>query len=73
MKDGWIESPASPLRPDVIAAVTRAVHARYPGLPIVPSMASGATDSMYFRAAGVPSYGLSGMFAKLGASPSPTA
>lgn len=68
MKDGGIESPASPLRPDVIAAVTRAVHARYPGLPIVPSMASGATDSMYFRAAGVPSYGLSGMFANRGES-----
>ena len=57
-------SPPSPLRPDVIAAVTKAVHARFPGLPIVPSQASGATDSMYFRAAGAPSYGVSGLFMK---------
>jgi carboxypeptidase PM20D1 len=66
LDDGSIDSPPSPLRPDVMAAIRRAVHARYPGLPIVPSQASGATDSMYFRAAGVPSYGVSGMFMKPG-------
>ena len=64
LDDGSIDSPASPLRADVIAAVTKAVHARFPGLAIVPSQASGATDSMYFRAAGVPSYGVSGLFMK---------
>lgn len=64
LDDGSIDSPPSPLRSDVVAAVTKAVHARFPGLPIVPSQASGATDSMYFRAAGVPSYGVSGLFMK---------
>lgn len=64
LDDGSIDSPASPLRPDVIAAVTKAVHARFPGLPIVPAQSAGATDSMYFRAAGVPSYGVSGLFMK---------
>lgn len=64
LDDGSIDSPASPLRKDVIAAVTKAVHTRFPGLPIVPSQASGATDSMFFRAAGVPSYGVSGLFMK---------
>ena len=62
--DGAIDSPASPLRPDVMAAVTKAVNARYPGLTIVPSMSAGATDSMHFRAAGVPSYGVAGLFMK---------
>jgi len=62
--DGSIDAPASPLRPDVLAAVTKAVHARYPGLPIVPNMSAGATDSMFFRALGVPAYGVSGMFMK---------
>jgi carboxypeptidase PM20D1 len=62
--DGSIDAPASPLRPDVLAAVTKAVHARYPGLPIVPSMAAGASDSMFFRALGVPAYGVSGLFMK---------
>ena len=62
--DGSIDAPASPLRPDVLAAVTKAVHARYPGLPVVPNMSAGATDSMFFRALGVPAYGVSGAFMK---------
>lgn len=65
-EDGSIDSPASPLRADVVAAVTKAVHARYPGLAIVPAQDAGASDSMYFRAAGVPSYGVSGLFAEMG-------
>lgn len=59
-----VESPASPLRPDVIAAVTAAVHARFPGVEIVPGMSAGASDSMYFRNAGVPSYGVDAAFTK---------
>ncbi len=59
-----VESPASPLRPDVIAAVTDAVHARFPGVEIAPGMSAGASDSMYFRNAGVPSYGVDAAFTK---------
>jgi carboxypeptidase PM20D1 len=59
-----VEGEPSPLRPDVIAAVTKAVHATHPGVAIVPNMSAGATDSMYFRALGVPSYGTSGLFMK---------
>jgi carboxypeptidase PM20D1 len=55
-------SDASPLRPDVMGAIRKAIDRRAPGLPIVPQMSPGATDSLYFRAAGIPSYGLSGMF-----------
>jgi acetylornithine deacetylase/succinyl-diaminopimelate desuccinylase-like protein len=62
--DGAIDSGASPLRPDVLAAVTKAVHARFPGLPIVPVMSAGATDGMFFRAVGIPTYGISGLFMK---------
>lgn len=53
---------ASPLRPDVMKAVTKAVKARYPKLEVTPAMSAGATDSLIFRAAGVPSYGVSGLF-----------
>jgi acetylornithine deacetylase/succinyl-diaminopimelate desuccinylase-like protein len=59
-----VASPASPLRPDVIAAVTAAVHARFPDVEIVPGMSAGASDSMYFRNAGVPSYGIDASFTK---------
>lgn len=57
-------SDASPLRPDVMAAVAKVVHARHPGVPVVPTQESGATDGLYLRAAGIPTYGVSGMFIK---------
>ncbi|MHA6204110.1 M20/M25/M40 family metallo-hydrolase [Dyella soli] len=59
-----VASDASPLRPDVMAAVTRAVHTIRPGVTVTPEQESGATDGLYFRAAGVPTYGVSGLFMK---------
>lgn len=58
------DSGASPLRKDVMAAVSKSIHAQYPGLPIVPSMSAGATDSMHFRTLGIPAYGVAGLFMK---------
>jgi acetylornithine deacetylase/succinyl-diaminopimelate desuccinylase-like protein len=63
--DDPVASDASPLRKDVMQAVTKAVRARYPGLPVVPSMSAGATDSLHFRAIGVPSYGVASLFTKV--------
>ncbi|MBF6024070.1 M20/M25/M40 family metallo-hydrolase [Lysobacter niastensis] len=57
-------SDASPLRPDVMTAVTKVVHQLHPGVAVVPSQESGATDGLYLRAAGIPTYGVSGMFLK---------
>jgi acetylornithine deacetylase/succinyl-diaminopimelate desuccinylase-like protein len=57
-------SDPSALRPDVVAAVTRAVHAGYPGVPIVPEMAPYETDGSIFRAAGIPTYGTCSQFIK---------
>ncbi|MGC4252314.1 MAG: M20/M25/M40 family metallo-hydrolase [Sphingobium sp.] len=65
-EDVW--SDASPLRKDIMDAVTKAVHTRYPKLKITPSMTSGATDSLFFRAKGIPSYGVSSLFQKPGDS-----
>ena len=59
-----VASPASPLRKDVMDAVTFAVHQRYPDVTVVPGMSAGASDSMYFRNAGVPSYGVNAAFTK---------
>jgi len=55
-------SPSSPLRTDVMAAARKGIDLSYPGLEIVPQMSVGATDSLFFRAKGVPSYGVVGMF-----------
>lgn len=55
-------APASPLNKQVMAAVEKAVHSRFPNVQIVPGMSNGATDSYHFRAAGIPSYGVSSLF-----------
>jgi len=53
-------SLASPLRPDVVAAYTAAVHKRFPAAPIMPEMSAGASDARPFRVAGIPVYGVEG-------------
>lgn len=59
-----IESDASPMRPDFVAAVEQAMRAAWPGVPIIPTQSSGASDSMWYRAKGIPSYGMSPIFLK---------
>jgi carboxypeptidase PM20D1 len=56
------ESPVSELREDVAAAVSSAVHSRYPDVQIIPYMESGGTDGMHFRRAGIPTWAVSGLF-----------
>jgi len=51
---------ASPLRDDVVTAFTKAVQKRHPGVPIIPKMSTGATDGLFFRAVGIPVYGVAG-------------
>jgi acetylornithine deacetylase/succinyl-diaminopimelate desuccinylase-like protein len=53
-------SPASPLTPEVMRAVKRARDKLWPGLPIVPDMSTGASDGLFFRQRGIPTYGLIG-------------
>ncbi len=57
-------SPASPLRPEFVAAFEKAIAAAWGEVPVYPTQASGASDSMWFRALGVPSYGASSSFIK---------
>jgi acetylornithine deacetylase/succinyl-diaminopimelate desuccinylase-like protein len=53
-----VESPPSPLRDDVVSAYTRSVRSLYGGdIAIIPHMSTGATDGLFFRAAGIPVYG----------------
>jgi carboxypeptidase PM20D1 len=55
-------SPISELRDDVRAAVSKAVHKRYPDLKVIAYMESGGTDGMHFRKAGIPTWAVSGIF-----------
>jgi acetylornithine deacetylase/succinyl-diaminopimelate desuccinylase-like protein len=58
--DQYVASLASPLRPDVTAAYTKAVQTLHPGMPVFPEMSTGASDARPFRVAGVPVYGVNG-------------
>lgn len=62
------ESGFSPRNPAIDAALARAVHARFPGIPINHNMSSSGTDAPYFRGAGIPTYGVSSNFSKPGES-----
>jgi acetylornithine deacetylase/succinyl-diaminopimelate desuccinylase-like protein len=55
-------SPPSPLTPEVMQAVEGVTEQMWPGVPVVPVMGIGATDSLYFRQAGIPMYGVCGIF-----------
>jgi acetylornithine deacetylase/succinyl-diaminopimelate desuccinylase-like protein len=57
-----VTSPASSFNAEIMDAIATALDPLYPGLPIVPKMGSGTTDGAYFRAAGIPSYSLTGIF-----------
>jgi acetylornithine deacetylase/succinyl-diaminopimelate desuccinylase-like protein len=58
----FFPSPPSPLTPEIVGAVDRVTQALWPGVPVVPLMSTGATDSKFLRAAGIAAYGTSGMF-----------
>ena len=64
VSEGSVATDASPIRPDLVNAITKALHASYPGVPVFPSMSAGASDSMWFRNKHIPSYGVSPLFIK---------
>jgi len=54
--------PPSPLLPEVTQAMEKTLAAAWPGVPLVATMSTGATDGKYTRIAGIPTYGISCMF-----------
>jgi acetylornithine deacetylase/succinyl-diaminopimelate desuccinylase-like protein len=57
---GRESAPPPPLRPDVFQPLGKTVQAMWPGLAIIPTMSTGASDGIYTTAAGLPTYGISG-------------
>ena len=58
-------SPPSPLTPAVMGPIESITQAMWPGVPVIPIMGTGATDSLYFRQVGIPFYGVSGIFSDI--------
>ena len=50
--------PPAPI-PEVFEPLTRLTETIWPGTPVTPVMENGASDSIYFAQAGIPSYGYS--------------
>ncbi|PYP48825.1 MAG: peptidase M20, partial [Gemmatimonadetes bacterium] len=57
-----IPSPPSPLTPAIMGPIDRLVAEQFPNVPIVPVMEAGATDGLFLRNAGIPTYGVSAVF-----------
>ena len=55
-------SPPSPLTPELLAPIEQITRQMWPGVTVVPTMSTGATDGLYLRNAGIPVYGVSGLF-----------
>jgi len=58
-----IKSPPSPLTATIIEPVEQISAEMWPGVPLIPTMSTGATDSLWLRNVGIPMYGISGIFA----------
>jgi acetylornithine deacetylase/succinyl-diaminopimelate desuccinylase-like protein len=57
-----VPGPLSHLRKDVLDAVDNITASMWTGVVVTPVMATGATDGKHLRSAGIPVYGVSGMF-----------
>ncbi|HTY82894.1 MAG TPA: M20/M25/M40 family metallo-hydrolase [Silvibacterium sp.] len=53
--------PPPPLNPELMSAIKQLTEKFWPGTPVIPTMSTGASDSVYTNAAGMPSYGVSGI------------
>jgi acetylornithine deacetylase/succinyl-diaminopimelate desuccinylase-like protein len=60
--DRAVDSPPSPLDPRVLEPIERVTRELWGDVPVLPTMSTGATDGLYLRNAGIPVYGVSGLF-----------
>jgi acetylornithine deacetylase/succinyl-diaminopimelate desuccinylase-like protein len=55
-----------PIEPTLMAATTQLTKKMFNDVPVIPTMSTGATDGRFLRAAGIPTYGVSGIFSTPG-------
>lgn len=55
-------SPPPPLTPEILKPIEALVAEMWPGVPVIPSLSTGATDGRFLMAAGIPTYGVSAIF-----------
>jgi acetylornithine deacetylase/succinyl-diaminopimelate desuccinylase-like protein len=57
-----IPGPESIVTPTLQRKFQNVVESMWPGVPVVPDMDAGASDSKFTRAAGIPTFGITGIF-----------
>ena len=60
-----LPGPESAPTPAVMTKMNAVAGSMWPGLPVVPDMDAGASDSKFTRAFGIPTFGISGLFADI--------
>jgi acetylornithine deacetylase/succinyl-diaminopimelate desuccinylase-like protein len=53
--------PPAALKPEVMQPLEKLVDEMWPGIPVIPTMATGASDGVFTNAAGMPTYGICGI------------
>jgi acetylornithine deacetylase/succinyl-diaminopimelate desuccinylase-like protein len=61
-----LTSPPPPLTDEIMAPIESVTQQMWPGVPVLPSMIAGATDGRFLTPVGIPTYGVSGLFAEPG-------
>jgi acetylornithine deacetylase/succinyl-diaminopimelate desuccinylase-like protein len=60
-----IRGPAAlpaPLTPQILKPIEKVAHELWPGIPVVPALEPGASDAQFLNPAGIPTYGVTGLF-----------
>ncbi|HWA62087.1 MAG TPA: M20/M25/M40 family metallo-hydrolase [Caulobacteraceae bacterium] len=60
--DEVVSGPESPPTPLIVGRVQKVTDSMWPGVPVIPMMGAGASDGLYLRGAGIPTYDISGIF-----------
>ena len=53
---------AAPLTPQILEPIEKVAHELWPGVPVIPALEPGASDAQFLNPAGIPTYGITGIF-----------
>src|SRR5689334_8899527 len=64
--DPGMPSPPPPMSEKILGPARKAANRMWPGVPLIPYQVNGADDGRFLTPAGIPTYGLSGLFREAG-------
>src|SRR5205823_1097042 len=64
--DPGLPSPPPPISEKILGPARQVANVMWPGVPLIPYQVNGADDGRFLTPAGIPTYGLSGLFRETG-------